>query len=437
MSYRTALGACLLALFAGVGSAAAANPDRSAAEQRAYTTWYRLALELVRRTPGYAPPVASRTFAYLGITLYEALAPDLPAARSLAGQLDGFPGVPPRDPGKTYDAAVVAHAALARQTALLFENTGPSGQNALATTEARLGAELAAGLAPDVLERSLAQGRAAADAVHAWSRGDGGADGTSRLYPTDFEPPRGAAFWVSPSQIESRPLLPYWGRNRPFALRAGDECPAPAPVAYAEALGSPFRADALEVLRVARSLTPEQADVARFWSDDPMLSSTPAGHWIAILGQVLAERRASLGLAAEAYARLGMALADAFIGCWSAKYRYNLLRPDTYIRRLLDPSFEALLPTPPFPEYPSGHSVVSAAAAEALTSLFGEDYRFTDHSKQGDGLAARTFRSFREAASEAGISRLYGGIHFRAAIERGLEQGRCIGSKVARLRFRY
>jgi membrane-associated phospholipid phosphatase len=168
-----------------------------------------------------------------------------------------------------------------------------------------------------------------------------------------------------------------------------------------------------------------------------MLSYTPPGHWVAILTGILEAKTANLETSAEAYARLGIGLADAFIGCWNAKYKDNLLRPITYIRRVIDKTWEPLLNTPPFPEFPSGHSVQSGAAATVLSAMFGENFGFTDDSAEPDGLKARKFASFWDAAREAAISRLYGGIHFRSAIDNGLEQGRCIGTKINALKLQH
>lgn len=147
-----------------------------------------------------------------------------------------------------------------------------------------------------------------------------------------------------------------------------------------------------------------------------------------------------LDVAAEAYAKLGLALADSFIACWNTKYQYNLLRPITYIQQFIDPAWNTpaitdAVTTPPFPEYTSGHSVQSAAAALVLTDLFGDNYAFTDFTHDAVGYAPRSFPSFMAAANEAAISRLYGGIHFRAAIEKGMEQGECIAAQVLTLRF--
>ena len=136
----------------------------------------------------------------------------------------------------------------------------------------------------------------------------------------------------------------------------------------------------------------------------------------------------------DVLARVGVAVSDGFVGCWNAKYQYDQVRPVTYIRRFIDPKWEPLLITPPFPELPSGHSTQTGAAATVMTQLFGEDFAFTDETDRSDGLPPRSFPSFWAAAREAGISRLYGGIHFHAAVELGLDQGRCIGGYVNALK---
>jgi membrane-associated phospholipid phosphatase len=167
-----------------------------------------------------------------------------------------------------------------------------------------------------------------------------------------------------------------------------------------------------------------------------MLSPTPPGHWISIAMEILAREDADAPRNAEVLAKLGMAVADGFIGCWSAKYEHDLLRPVTYIKRVIDKTWEPMLITPPFPEYPSGHSSQSGAAATVLSDLFGEDYAFDDATHQADGLPVRHFTGFWPAAQEAARSRLYGGIHFRSAIDLGLEQGRCIGTHINNIRTR-
>jgi hypothetical protein len=217
-------------------------------------------------------------------------------------------------------------------------------------------------------------------------------------------------------------------------MPANTDCDLPLPPAYSEDPTSDFYAQAKEVYDTSRSLTPEQKAIARFWSDDPMLSSTPPGHWIAITRKILRERDAPITDSVNVMARLGVAVGDAFIGCWRVKYRDDLVRPVTYIRATMDKDFTPILITPPFPEYPSGHSAQSGAAAAVLTAFFGPDFAFTDDSHEEDGMPARSFPSFAAAAEEAALSRLYGGIHYRAAIDQGLRQGACVGAHAVALR---
>jgi hypothetical protein len=231
-------------------------------------------------------------------------------------------------------------------------------------------------------------------------------------------------------------LQPFWGENRCFAIDDGASFPPGDPPRYSERRSSRFGREAREVFDTVNSLTSRQAAIARFWSDDPGATATPAGHSVSIATQVLRAEGARLATAAETYARLGIAVSDAFVACWFQKFRYNLLRPVTYIRAQLDPDWLPLLVTPPFPEYPSGHSVQSGAAAQVLTDLFGGRYGFVDRTHDERGLAPRRFDSFFDAAEEAAISRLYGGIHYRAAIDNGLAEGRRIGRAAGRLPLR-
>jgi hypothetical protein len=214
--------------------------------------------------------------------------------------------------------------------------------------------------------------------------------------------------------------------------------PAPPPV-YAEDPGSEFYAHARAVYDTGRSLTDEQRTIAQFWADNPGVTGTPPGHWIAIMGQLARADALSLMAVAEGFARLGIAVADAFIGCWQTKYTSNLLRPVTYMQHAIDPTWAPYLSTPPFPEYTSGHATQSAVAAVVLTAMFGirafTDITHTDHGLMPT-LAPRTFSSFDEAAAEAAISRVYAGIHFPFGSQQGLVQGRCIGQVILdRLQF--
>ena len=159
---------------------------------------------------------------------------------------------------------------------------------------------------------------------------------------------------------------------------------------------------------------------------------TPGGHWMGITAIAAQQSGADLMQSAEAYVRTALAVADGFISCWEEKFRSNVVRPETAINAYLDEQWQPLLQTPPFPEYTSGHSVISTAAAAVLTDQFGAAFAFRDTTETTYGLPARSFGSFEEAAAEAAMSRLYGGIHYRAAIEEGVRQGRQVGEIVVR-----
>ena len=400
--------------------------------------WYKVVLHLVRHTATYSPPVASRAFAYLGVAAYQAVASGSTSLVSLAGQLNGLVELPPRDPKKQYSDALITHCVMASAVKTFFGNTGPTGQRVMAAAEKKLKGEALKGLSPQVIEASLAYGETLKAAIIDWSSTDGGAVIENMGFPMDYPVSKESGHWHPTSAIRQQqfPLLPKWGQNRTFAMPSGTSCGLPPPAAYSEDPNSDFFKQAKDVYDVTTHLTPEQIAIARFWSDDPMLSPTPPGHWIAIASDLLEDRKASLDESAEVMMRLGVAMADGFIGCWNAKYQYDYVRPVTAIKKLIDPKWEPTLITPPFPEYPSGHSTESGAAAAVLASIYGDTFAFTDKTHVRDGLGERQFPSFQAAANEAGISRLYGGIHFRPAIDQGLAQGRCIAQFAIGLRTR-
>ncbi len=426
--YRDLLAAMIVAtvLFQPMGAAAQAGAN----PQDVLFNWNRMVLELVRHTPTYSPPVASRSFAYLGVTAYEAVASGTDELKSLAGQLNELSLPPQRDPNAHYDEAAILHAALTHGVRNFFGNTGPTGQRAMNAMESQIETMVSASLDEQTLATSIAYGEAVAAHILEWSLTDGGALVENLGFPYEFEPGSSPQSWVPTSTIglQQAPLLPNWGDNRTFAMPNGATCPVVEPPVYDAQAGSEFYTEAMEVYEAVQAIEPDEEAIARFWSDDPMLSPTPPGHWIAIALQLLRETDAELHDSVDLFARLGISLADSFIGCWHEKYLYDLLRPVTYINLHIDPDWRPILITPPFPEYPSGHSTQSGAAAAVLEAHFGPGFAFSDKTHERDGLGVRSYQDFWHAAEEAAISRLYGGIHYRVAIESGLDQGRCVGA---------
>lgn len=440
MTGRQQLGvaALLVILFAMLPmhrSAQAYRPSIVPADDhRVATAWFTLLEELMRQAPGYSPPVAARAIGYVSVTLYEAIYPGVPGGRSLVGRLNELTWTPPPDDA-AYHWPLVANSALASIQRRLFAHAGGSARRSIDLLEESIRTRYEHDVTPDTLHRSIRRGRDVAAAIFEWSKHDGGHEGYFYNNPRTYRPPQGEGLWVPTPPNYYRALQPTWGANRRFVLPDAEACALPPPPVYSTDPASPFYAEAWEVYTTVKNLSPAQRETALYWADDPVLTATPPGHSLAIGTQLLRQENATLARAADVYLRLGVAIADAFIVCWRDKYVYNLLRPITYIRDVIDPDWNAMsitdpLITPPFPEYPSGHSTEAGAMATVLTALFGDGYTFTDHSTERLGFAPRTYDSFWAAAEEAAVSRLYGGIHFRSANENGLAQGRCVGEAV-------
>ncbi len=269
------------------------------------------------------------------------------------------------------------------------------------------------------------------------------ADGFPRLSGyRRFTPTTGDEYWqpTAPGFISA--IEPNWNRLRPFLLDSCSQFEGAPPNKYDTDTNSLFYKEMVEVYELGKNLSPEQADIAMFWDCNPFALQqlghlefgikkiSPGGHWIGITGIACTKQKMSLAKTAYAHALVSIGLADAFISCWNIKYKYNRVRPVTAIKKLIDRNWSPLLQTPPFPEYTSGHSVISTTAAGILTYLFGDHFSFIDDSEVEFGLPVRNFSSFNAASKEAAISRLYGGIHFRDAIDHGVKEGGKIGKFV-------
>jgi hypothetical protein len=389
--------------------------------------WFRLSFDLTR-DEGLFPPPAARAYAYASVTLWEAIAPGVAGGTSLAGRLNGLADVP-----VTRDALhwpTVANAALAETMRRFY--TGPSSMRAIRELEQRFARRYRSEIPGALFGRSVAHGQRVATAIRQWSRGDG----YDVYHDCTYTPPSGPDLWSPTPPGFEAPVEPCWGELRPFVLSGPEACAAGPHPPYSEDPASEFFQQAFEVYETVNDLTEEQRTIALFWADLAGESGTPAGHSLSIAAQALEQDNASLDLAAETFARVGIGESDAFISSWATKYHYNLLRPIIYINDRIDPDWQSALETPPFPAYTSGHSNDVGAASTILTALFGDGFAITDHTNDDRGFAPRSFGSFFEAADESAISRLYGGIHYRFDIEQGLEQGRCVGRVVNDLAFR-
>lgn len=382
--------------------------------------WMQLLYDRIRED-GISAPGASRLYAYTAVALYESILPGMPNNFTLNGQLNGFPALPYPEEDAVHDWVSVANGAISTLLIGLFEDQSQASRDAFVEMRESWIPRRQGDVTPDVIERSLAYGEQVGAILLDWANDDGYWQSRGRTY----EPPVGPQYWI-PTAAEQVSIEPYWGDQRPFVLQYADECAFYMDYEYSEDPESAFYAQAQEVYDTGRNLTEEQQEIARFWVDTPGQTGTPSGHWVLIEGALADKFDMSLNRVAEMYIKTNTAMADTFISAWSLKYQVVLLRPETYINAFIDPRWSPFIASPNFPEYPSGHSVTSGAAAEVLQSMFGQ-VAFTSVTYPGGRRMQRSFTSFRQAAQEAAISRLYGGIHYRAAIENGLQQGQCIG----------
>ncbi len=400
--------------------------------------WMETTYDLVLRE-NLSPPAAARIYAHTGIAMYEALVAGMPDRLPLAGQLTALrPTGPVRHREQVdWPSALVTAAAHVQRT--LLPMAAPGTRPALDTAEAIALAARRRHVPAGRVEAGVAHGRAIGRHLAAWTARDGYAATVGRPYaPTGA----GGAHWESTPPNYRPAIEPYFSEVRPLVLRTADEIEPEPPVPFSTERGSDFWQQAMAPYEQSKVNTDEHKAIARFWTDNPgsftpplgTPTGLPSGHWMLLGTQGLALQSARLDLAVETLALTGIALHEAFLNCWTWKYRYDLLRPVTYVNRYVDASWTTLVNTPQFPEHTSGHSVASPAAAAVLTAQLGS-FTFTDHSHDVRGHRPRTFASFHDAADEAAISRLYGGIHYPHAIEAGLDQGRAVGATVlARLR---
>jgi hypothetical protein len=397
--------------------------------------WMNLQLRLTRGTPGFNSIVANRSYAYVGLTLYESIAPGIPGYKSIASQLNGSLKLPSKNTASEYYWPASANAALAFITKNLFANSSPALISAIDSLEADFTNKFQANSNDEALQNAIDFGREIAMAIFEWSKIDGGHEAYKNITSASYSPPTGTGLWIPTFPAFSQPFHPFWGNNRSFIPNLVAKTSVPPPPEYSESPESDFYKAANYVYMSSQNLSSEDSLVARFWADLPANYNVPA-HAANIVTQLVLSKKLSLPEAAVLYCKHGMAGNEALITCFATKYKYNVIRPITYIRNVLGHiNWTSVIPTPPFPEYTSAHAVVSSAFAAILEEKFGENFSFTDRSY--DNLyGTRTFESFQEYVNEAAQSRVYGGIHYQFAATEGIKQGRKVGEAVNSLKFK-
>jgi hypothetical protein len=386
----------------------------------------------------FPPMIAARNYVYACIAGYECMAAGDSTYQSLAGQIKHLPPLPTPSSKENIDFSLAAMLAFTKVgNAVSF----PEG-SLMEYHTALIQKADSSGLPEETLKRTISFSDTIAAAILAWSKGDayGKTRGASKYEYKDIE-----GRWIPTPPMYSTGVEPHWKKIRPMLLDSAAQFDIPPPPPYdIKNKNSRYYTALLEVKNTGDALTADQKAIADFWDDNPFRMNvsghvmfatkkfSPPGHWLNIVGIAAKEAKADFNATVAAYTLTSIAFFDAFIRAWEEKYKSNYVRPETIINKYLDPYWMPYIQTPPFPSYVSGHATNSAAAAEAMTYCFGDTLSFTDSSLVPFGIPARKIHSFRKAAEEAAMSRLYGGIHYRFDNEEGLKAGKQVGQWVVK-----
>lgn len=381
------------------------------------------------------PPLAARFFSYACLAGYQVVSENNKDFKSMHGILNDYPDIQKSDSVKGISYQLSALLAMMETAAKLQ----PSGNWFIQYEEQFLDSCRSAGLDQNVINNSKQYAGAVSKQILAYAKSDN-YNKTSN-YPRYTSLTKEGSWYPTPPAYMAA-IEPYFNTVRPFTLDSASQFKALPPVEFSTDKNSPFYKQML--LNYRDTLNDEKQTIAAFWDCNPfavqdkghlMMSLkkiSPGAHWLGITGIVCEKANKSFDESMLIYTTVSIGLMDAFMCCWDEKFRSNRIRPETAIRKYIDPNWQPLLQTPPFPEYSSGHSTISSASATILTHYLGDNFSFTDSVEVSYGLPARSFNSFRQASDEAAISRFYGGIHFMDAIVNGSSQGQKVGEWVLR-----
>jgi membrane-associated phospholipid phosphatase len=409
--------------------------------------WQDLFLQIERYAAVYRPCPAARMLGYVGLATYEASVAGMPEYQSIATRYPGLQ-IPQVEQGKEYHWPTVVNSVYATMFKKFFANVRTNDLLKIASLESSVNTEFASTIQSDVIRRSKDFGVTVANSVWDYSATDKeGHDKYLEARPASYAPPTGPGKWKPTAPGNEIAMFPYWGKVRTFAIREEDKLARP-PLAYSEDKTSYYYTQALEVYAATTPQSNENRWIAEFWSDDVLgFTFSPPSRWVAIANQAMVLENSSLEKGVMAAVKVGIALNDASVSCWNSKFYYNVERPVSYITKFINPSWAVepltstgfLKSTPSFPAYPSGHSTFGAAAAEALTSVFGTNMAMTDRCHEGRtdfNGKPRSFNNFYEMAEENAYSRIWLGVHWRMDCEEGVRLGYLVGRRVNALPFK-
>jgi hypothetical protein len=401
------------------------------------TDWMSLSLQLTKETPGFTAPIATRAFAYFGIAVYETVSPGTDDQTTLQGKINGLnqKNLPGLYEGGEVNWSLSVNECMYYLFNKFYRNAPPSGIKKIQDLYNLHRISVPDNMNQEIISRSKDYGERMGQAIYEYSITDGQEEAFLNNYPTTYSIPAGQGLWLPTSSQLKKPLLPYWGEVRTFTVLTEDANPS-SPPSYSTEVNSSFYAYALDVRNRVKNLDDQIVTMVKYWNDDQDRSLSVSGHILSIMIDILAKEQKDLAFTAKAFAKLGIGMHDATVASWRAKYKYNMLRPETYIKENIDRDFISLINSPATPEYSASQSAVGMTGSEILSELFGYNYAFTDRThefrKDIDG-SPRSFQSFQHMADEINNSNLYGGISYRFSLEAGQKQGTQIGKNINRL----
>lgn len=387
--------------------------------------WMTMQIRLMRNATGIANQAFSRHYAYAGVAALESLSPGLNGSyKKWNSKWNGLVNLPVADKKKTYHYPANVNAALAAINKAMFPGASAADKAAIDSLEAALKQEFLLTQPATVITRSEDFGHAVAAAVFTWAETDGYKNANA-----PYTLPEGIGIWKPTPLAFAAPSTPYWGNNRPIVKGSLNNTAVPGLPPYSTNTQSAFYKMVQQVYDSSLTLSEDKKAMALHWRDVPGVTSP--GHWVSIVQQILKEKNVQLDKAVLAYALTGIAMNDVLIRCFQTKYQYLTVRPITYIREVMGHSnWNSFIGTPPHPEYVSNHSALSVATAAVLEVLFGKNQPFTDHTYNYMNMPSRTYPSYIAIGLEAGISRLYGGIHYMQSIDHGTELGKTVAENI-------
>lgn len=384
----------------------------------------------------FSPPVASRIFVYPNVAAYEIIAQNNTSYTSLQNQLKGLDSIPKLDSKNGVNqhlAALIAHMEVSKQLVFSEDLIEKFRDSLYVKWENENSKEF---------EVSKEYGLKVAERIKKWMSKDNYKE--TRTFPKFSVHTNEPGRWQPTPPAYMDAIEPHWGKIRTMVLDSASQFKPVPPAPFSLDKNSTFFKEVQEVYDISLMMKKkgddsEEIQIAQFWDCNPFVSVTqghmmfakkkisPGAHWIGIVKIACKKSKADFEKTVFAYTQTSIGLFESFISCWDEKYRSNVVRPETVINQNIDENWKPLLQTPPFPEYASGHSVASTSAATILTSVFGDNFNFSDDTEIQFGLPIRKFKSFNDASKEAANSRFYGGIHYKAAIVNGIVQGKNVG----------